>query len=108
MSTSGKEAIRVTFDSQSPHWFGDPEILRMFVRTQQNYANDLLRARGHLFVNEVLDMLSIPRTPRGQLEGWLYTDTERDQVDFGCWDQEFDKESIELKLNITGEIYTKI
>lgn len=96
------------FDNRSRYWFDDSDILLMFLRNQQNWANDTLRARGHLFVNEVLDLLDIPRTPRGQLDGWLYTDTERDQVDFGCWDQEVDQESIELKLNITGEIYTKI
>ena len=44
----------------------------MFLRTEQQYANDRLRAVGHLFLNEVYDRLDIPKTKAGQIVGWVY------------------------------------
>lgn len=43
-----------------------------FLKHQQDYANDKLRHRGYLFLNEVYDMLGIPRTKTGQVVGWVY------------------------------------
>jgi len=57
---------------------------------QQNWANDLLRSRGHLFLNEVYSILGLDHTSAGSLVGWIY-DRENDRgdnyVDFGCWTQ---------------------
>ena len=38
----------------------------------QARANDLLKAKGYLFLNDVYDMLGIPRTKAGQIVGWTY------------------------------------
>ena len=43
-----------------------------FLNCQQNYATEKLRHRGYLFLNEVYDMLGIPRTKAGQVVGWVY------------------------------------
>lgn len=48
----------------------------MFLRRQQDYANEMLKARGHLFLNEVYDLLDIPRSKAGQVVGWVYDKTE--------------------------------
>lgn len=101
--------VAAVFDSENPNWMVDPEHNRLFLRTQQNWANDLLRARGHVFLNEIHDMLGFPRTTQGQLEGWLYDNNiEGDQIDFGCWESEDDTEPIELKFNTNGVIHDKI
>lgn len=77
------------FDEASPYWEKNAEYNLMFLRQQQNYANDLLRARGRLFLNEVYDMLGIPKTKAGQVVGWVY-DPENpigdNYVDFGIYD----------------------
>lgn len=73
------------FDAASSWWRKDADQNRFFLQCQQNHANDLLRLRGHLFLNEVLDMLDLPRTSEGSISGWVYEGPES-FVDFGMWD----------------------
>lgn len=73
------------FDQASCWWKKDPEQNRFFLQVQQNHANDLLRIRGHLFLNEVFDMLDLPRTKEGSVCGWIYGEGDS-FVDFGIWD----------------------
>ncbi len=63
----------------------------MFLKHQQNYANELLRSNGYLFLNDVYDMLGIPRTKAGQVVGWIYDEDNPNHkgdnfVDFGIYD----------------------
>lgn len=77
------------FDDGCTGWEKNAEYNLSFLRIQQQYANDLLRSRGHLFLNEVYDMLGIPRTKEGQAVGWIYDpddDTRDNFVDFGIYD----------------------
>ncbi len=77
------------FDEGCSGWEKDPEYNLMFLRAQQQYANDILRSRGHLFLNEVYDMLGIPRTKAGQVVGWVYDEDNAvgdNFVDFGIYD----------------------
>ena len=60
------------FDERNPNWMKDPEYNNIFIRQQQAYANDLLKFRGYLFLNEVYDMLGFPRSKAGQCVGWVY------------------------------------
>jgi hypothetical protein len=62
-----------------------------FLRTQQQYANDLLTLRGHIFLNEILDGLGLPRTREGAVIGWLkgenpHNPSNDQYVDFGLND----------------------
>lgn len=77
------------FDDGCKGWEKDAEMNLSFLRAQQQYANDLLRARGYLFLNEVYRMLGIPESKAGQIVGWTYdpTDPSGDNwVDFGIYD----------------------
>lgn len=60
------------FDGVSAAWTNDPECNKRFLLQQQYYANEKLRARGYLFLNEVYDMLDLSRTKAGQVIGWIY------------------------------------
>jgi hypothetical protein len=74
------------FDEGCTGWTNDPEYIKLFLKAQQNYANDLLKQRGYLFLNEVYDMLGVPRTKEGQCVGWIYDEkdtSENNYVDFG-------------------------
>lgn len=77
------------FDAASREWNKDPEVNLMFLRAQEKYANDLLRANGYLFLNDVYDMLDIPRTKEGQIVGWVYDPDSvisDSYVDFGIYE----------------------
>lgn len=77
------------FDDGCKGWEKNPEYSLMFLKAQERYATDKLRAQGYLFLNDVYDALGIPRTAAGQCVGWLYdeSDPTRDNyVDFGIFD----------------------
>lgn len=76
------------FDDGNTGWSKDPEASLMFLRRQQDYANEILKTRGHLFLNEVYDMLGIPRSAKGQVAGWIYDENNErgdNYVDFGIY-----------------------
>lgn len=79
------------FDESCRPWEKDPELNLMFLRAEQNWANDRLKARGFLYLNEVYERLDIDPTMAGQHAGWVYApDIEGhdgdDFVDFGIYD----------------------
>lgn len=74
---------RQLWDETRPTWNKDRMYNKQFLLCQQNMANDLLRTRGHLFLNEVHDMLGIERTPIGQMAGWVMGKGGDEFVDFG-------------------------
>lgn len=76
------------FDQSCRPFEKDPELNLMFLRAEQSWANERLRARGYLFLNEVYERLDIDPTPMGQLAGWLYDPEYEgdDFVDFGIYD----------------------
>lgn len=75
------------FDSGNTGWEKDAEYNLMFLRRQQEYANELLRSKGYLFLNTVYDMLGIPQSKAGQVVGWVYDEKSKgdNYVDFGIY-----------------------
>lgn len=108
------------FDDGCRGWEKDPEYNLMYLRAQQQYANDLLISRGHVFLNEVYDMLDIPRTKAGQVVGWVYNPenpTGDNYIDFGIYDihrqtnRDFVngyERAILLDFNVDGNIWDLI
>lgn len=104
------------FDECSRYYEKNAELNLTFLKMQQAFANDKLKANGHLFLNEVYDMLDISRTKEGQIVGWLY-DTKNphgdNYVDFNIYDayrksaRDFVngyERSILLDFNVDGNI----
>lgn len=65
------------FDKTCTGYSANPLYASSFLRAQQGYANELLRSRGHLFLNEVYDMFGMDRSTAGAVVGWRYTPDER-------------------------------
>jgi hypothetical protein len=76
------------FDETSRNWSKTPEYNHVFLRSQQQWANDKLTAYGYLFLNEVYEALGLERTQSGQVVGWKKETEDGDGfVDFGLYDQ---------------------
>ena len=60
------------FDSSCKEWEDNAEYNLAFLKGMQARANDLLKVKGHLFLNEVYEMLGIQPTKAGQIVGWTY------------------------------------
>lgn len=105
------------FDEACAGWQKDSEYNLLFLRHQQNYANEKLKAEGFLFLNDVYEMLDIPKTKAGQLVGWIYDEKNPigdNYVDFGIYDvtdpckRRFvngDERNILLDFNVDGNIW---
>lgn len=102
------------FDEYSPYWQKDPELNRIFINVQQNYANHLLQSRGHVFLNEIYDAIGIPRSNAGAVVGWLLDGDGDNYIDFGIYTNDKTgfvngwERSVLLDFNVDGVIYDKI
>lgn len=105
------------FDEMSRYYEKNAEYNLKFLKDQERYANEKLRRKGFLFLNEVYEMLDIPETKAGQIVGWVYNkDSENlpdGYVDFGIYDinrpknREFVngyERAILLDFNVDGNI----
>lgn len=104
------------FDSGCTGWSKDPELNLMFLRRQQAYANEKLQKHGYLFLNDVYEMLGIPKTSAGQIVGWIYDEKNPvgdNFVDFGIYNVNIEKNrdfvngyerTILLDFNVDGNI----
>jgi hypothetical protein len=103
----------VFFDEYSRNWQKNPELNRVYIQAQQEYANHLLHARGHVFLNEVYDMLGVPRRKAGQVVGWALGNGDN-YIDFGIFEaRNADfvngwERSILLDFNVDGMIHDLI
>ena len=115
-SVSGPSDFAKFFDEFSPCWRKDADYNLMFLKKQESFANDKLRKQGHLFLNEVYDMLGIPATRAGQVVGWIYDEKHPigdNYVSFGIYDLHDESKrafvngnerSILLDFNVDGNI----
>lgn len=104
------------FDEYSPKWQKEPGYNQMLLSATQNWMNDLLNSRGHVFLNEVYDALGLERSKEGAVVGWVKGMGDG-VIDFGIDDpkneaaNEFKngyERSILLDFNVDGLIWDKI
>lgn len=88
-----------------------------YLRSVENTANARLKANGHLFLNDVYDMLGFPRTKTGQRIGWIYDKDNPvgdNHVDFGLNDSSSAdfvngrSNVVLLDFNVDGDILDRI
>lgn len=108
------------FDETASGWVRDAEANKFFLARQQDYANEKLKAKGHMFLNEVLDMVGIPRCKAGQTVGWVYDEENPigdNYIDFGVFDIHCEaarnfvnglEKSVWLNFNVDGDILNSL
>lgn len=107
------DLYKVRFDRYSTAWEKDKFQNECTLKSEENWANDVLRLQGYLFLNDVYDRLGLPRTRAGQVVGWLYQGEGDGFVDFGVTDCEsyddvrYDSNAFDLNFNVDGDILSK-
>lgn len=105
------------FDESNPNWDKNWTYNSHFIKCQEQWANDMLRARGHVLLNDVYDMLGIPRSKAGCVVGWVAgNDKGDDYISFGVFNDLYrgqlfvngDERSILLDFNVDGVVYDLI
>lgn len=119
LDENGRSPYARTFNQWCPSWKRDAYYNRMFVESQQAWANEKLRVRGHMLLNDVYDALGMERSQAGTIVGWLYDkdgNTEGDNyIDFNIFTYEDNFEfingsefDVHLDFNVDGIINDKI
>lgn len=105
------------FDESCIAFTKTPEDNLWFLKQRQGEANRRLQHDGYLFLNDVYEMLGLPKTKAGQVVGWVYNEKEPigdNFVDFGIYDQSREavrdfvngyERAILLDFNVDGNIW---
>lgn len=104
---------------KNDYWNNDNEYNLMFIKKIERYANDRLKIKGFLFLNEVYEMLGLPRTKEGQIVGWVYDENNEEgdnYVDFGLYKDNLSysdfvngfENAILLDFNVDGNVWEKM
>lgn len=104
------------FNSFNANWQKNMEYNLFFLKSVQDSLNDMLKVRGHVFLNEVYEALGFVHTAEGALKGWIYNDNNT-IIDLGVYtggtniDEYYKGECTSIMLNINVEdnpIYNRI
>lgn len=104
------------FDETCTAYVKNAEDNFLFLKRQMNHANEILNARGYIWLNEVLEMLGFDGTKSGHVVGWMRDGQGGGDgfVDFGLYDVYNEKardfmngheRSFLINLNPDGVIY---
>lgn len=114
LDESGRSPYSRCFDEQSENFEKDAEYNRFFISCQQSWANERLRSKGHVFLNEVYESLGLDHTTAGSVVGWVWDGDGDNYIDFGLYSAvnagwiNSPEPRLWLDFNVDGVIYDKI
>lgn len=97
-------------------WSKNALYNRQFVMAQETYANQLLAANGHVFLNEIYRIFNMPETEAGQIVGWVRNKGIEPTVDisFGLYEtcnesfMDGEERNAFLDFNVQGNILSAL
>ena len=111
-----KSIYSVTFDNKNRYWTKSRFMNVMYLRSMQNYMNELLRYKEyaglpkHIFLNEVLEKLGFSKTKVGFIVGWIYDEKNPigdNYIDFDINPRGYNP-NVVLDFNVDGNILDMI
>lgn len=102
MKTLSKYAV--LFDEANVNWSNNMSFNWMFLKRTETYANDLLKLRGTIFLNDIYETLGFERTQTGQVVGWHYSKENPigdNEVIFSVWGSD---NNITIDFNVDGSV----
>ena len=107
MIDNTKSKYTKIFDVTNPCWLNNNNLNIAFLKAKQAYYNDVLRAKGYLFLKDVYEGLGFTATEESLKVGWFFDlrdDALNNYVDFDLWNNEFNGQYIVLDFNVDGDI----
>jgi hypothetical protein len=117
LGENGASMYAICFDEASRNWKPEWSYNQMFLSAQQTWANNKLRADGHVFLNDIYRMLGLPDTKAGAVCGWMDGGDGDDTIIFNIFgpDRQMgdnfvqgNERSVWIDFNVDGTIYDKI
>jgi hypothetical protein len=115
---------RLFSEETTKEWDAEVDYNIAKLTAEQNWLNERLLARGHVFLNEVYDRLGLERSAEGQVVGWTKDGKGDGYIDFGLFKSNTDGKSVTdvyevvalsnahnaylLDFNVDGPIINKI
>ena len=105
------------FTRSNPYWDDTPDYVELFLRSQQNYANDRLKVDKVLTLNDVYDSLGFQKTKAGMVVGWVFDENNEDGDNFIEFNvrkvyipNEYGEDELAyaIDFNVDGNIYNKM
>lgn len=116
-SGNGHSMYAVVFDETNRNWKREWNYNSTFLAAQQTWANNKLKADGHVFLNDVYRMIGLPDTKAGAVTGWIDGGDGDDTIVFNIFGAngymgdmfaEGNERSVWIDFNVDGVIYDKI
>lgn len=99
------------FDASNVNFTKDYQMNLAYLGSIEDTANRKLKTQGHVFLNDVFDLLKMPRTYVGHYAGWTTNGDGDGKISFGL-EQYKDRITGEpvflLKFNVDGYIIDKV
>lgn len=96
---------RLFTPEKTRNWQKERDFNKIFIECQQNYANHILRVRGHLILNEAYEMLGFQQTALGAIVGWTLSTNGGNFVHF---EQKEWGTLYQIHFNVEGIMFHKI
>ena len=74
LDASSAAALTLYYDKDCGSWVKHPGYNQNTLDGIEVWANTLLQKQGHLFLNELYDLLKVPHTKEGAILGWVHKD----------------------------------
>ena len=94
------------FNQHMVDWEDNRELNRFYLRAVQAYFNEVLMARGYVFLRDIYEKLGIPITKESLSVGWYYDRNDKTAHNYIDLDLDATEEGANFMLdfNVDGDI----
>lgn len=93
------------FNEDNPNWSPDDDVNAAFLQINQDLANQKLRTRGHLLLNEVYEALGFEASAPASVFGWSQQVNNDTFVEFDFIRMEA---GFAIDFNVDGVVFHEI
>lgn len=68
--------MRINWSKESILASDNLDYDKEYLKNEEKFANDVLRNKGYIFLNEVLNNLGVKPIKQGQLDGWIWDEID--------------------------------